>query len=72
MGLLSPDLMLNGDQAKRGASAKSLAVRTNSIANGASSPSGQELAEQMNDELKQKYVKGTIIKELCVINFNKL
>ena len=45
--------------------AKSLAVRTSTLEAGGRNPSsnkerGPELAEQLNDETRQKYVKGAL------------
>lgn len=64
---LSPVVTANGnDDAKITApKVKALAVRTNSITkesndvHSTSRKRGSELAEQLNEETKQKYIKGT-------------
>ena len=65
---VSPLIIQNGTASTKitAAKAKALAVRTNANGSakgeqGAKTEAGPELAEQLNEETKQKYVKGTIL-----------
>ncbi len=65
--VVSPQVIQNGAASVNltASKAKALAVRTNSIGSGQAEqqppkPRGPELAEQLNEETKQKYVKGAL------------